>query len=310
MSRRKIFISWAAVSLVLLGCDSLFENQKAFPSRFPETVLHFLKSGDMPKVYLPKSLETYDPASATIFGDRATIPVIALWGDSHAGALLPVLDALGKEHKIAFRSYDMPSQPPMTGVTRRKLPDAKKRADYSAGALAAITGDSQIRTVILHARWASYTRDENLEKGPPALLDHSFDTIEAQRNYVISRLDDAVNQLLKAGKQVVIVHPMPEIAGAIPDYLAKLAAAGKEVPYEIRSDQYHSYNRKIVQALDAWTGTSNVKTIHPEQLLIRNARMRIRSGNELLYRDNDHLSVAGALYLKALFEPFFREPLR
>ncbi len=308
MSRKAVYISWIAASVLLLGWGSYIDHRHGFPSRFSDKVLNFLKSGEVPKEYIPMSMVNYSPSLATVFGDRSETPTIALWGDSHAGALLPVLDALGKEHHKAFRSYDMPSQPPMTGVTRMKFSMAKQRAAYSEGALAAMIADPQISKVILHARWASYSRDLSLDKGPPALLGLSFKTVETQRNYVVSRLNDAVDQLLKAGKQVIIVYPMPEIEAGIPDYLAKLAAAEEDVPEEIDCDRYDDYNREMIEALDVWKNTPNIITIHPEHLMMRNNnRLRIRSGDELLFRDNDHLSVAGALFLRDLFDSVFKD---
>jgi peptidoglycan/LPS O-acetylase OafA/YrhL len=306
--RGRVYASWAGASLLLLIAGSVVAKMEGLPNRFSPEVLQFLRPGAMIAKYRAKSLDTYDPKLATIFGDESQTPSMALWGDSHAGALLPVLDALGRDHHRSLRAYDMPSQPPMTGVTRIKLADRKKRAAYSDGVLAALTGDPNIHVVILHARWASYTRSDESGERPPQLLDHPFKTIASQRAYVISRLNDVVATLLKAGKKVVLVYPVPEIESDVPDYLAKLAAARETVPFEIENHSFQNYNESLVAALDHWKDQPGVTIIQPDTVLMKDGRMKIRIANELLYHDNDHLSPAGADHLRSLFEAVFNDP--
>jgi hypothetical protein len=265
--------------------------------------LNYLAAEAVPKRYLTKATESYDVFQAPVFGDASQEPTMALWGDSHANAILPVIDELGRKHGKAIVSFDMASQPPIVGVTRGRFADSKKRAGYTVGVLARLVESPQIHTVFIHARWASYARNDDQDaEPPPALYKHSFDTIEAQQRFISRHFDRTMDLLLEAGKRVVIIYPVPEIKDNAP---ARIAALGRTPPLEAEAREYDSYNSNAIAILDRWAGVPGVEPIRPASKLLRLGKVKIRDGDNILYRDDDHLSLNGALYLTDLFEELF-----
>ena len=50
---------------------------------------------------------------------------------------------------------------------------------------------------------------------------------------------------------------------------------------------------------------SNVSILDPSDLFLCNGLYRVADRGEALYRDTDHLTIAGAMLLRPLFEPLF-----
>ena len=312
LSRRKIFSSWAVASLILLVAAISTKNADGFPRRFSDQVNHYLNIttiSERPKPMVGV-IDRYDPNQAPIFGDDSAPPSIALWGDSHAGALLPMLHRIGQESGKSFISYDMPGQPPMTEVTQLEKSDRVNRSAYSREVLDSLKKNTSIRKVILHARWTSYTKGDVLlgNSKPQPIYGHPFETWEKQQAYIASRFDMVIRELLEAKKTVVIVYPIPETGVNIPLFLAKLAAAGETAPDHLPSLNFVVNHRDTLQMLDFWKDHPGVITIRPDRTLLDADQVRVQIEGQPLFRDDDHLSMAGSLLLRDLFEPIFREP--
>jgi len=312
LTRRQIFATWAFATLILLLGTIYTKTADGFPGRFSDVVNHYLEASS--RVERPSSrvnvADKYDPNQAPVFGDPSSLPTIALWGDSHAGALIPLLDEIGKANGKAFVSYDMPGQPPMTEVTQNDKADRKKRSAYSRGVLERLEKSPDIRKVILHARWTSYTKgDDILVAGrPQAIFDHPFATSKEQEAYIASRLDEVIKALLESKKIVVLVYPIPETGVNIPLFLAKYAAAGKATPDRLPSLNFEDYHRHSIRMLDNWKDNLGVVAIRPDRELIDSNQVLIKIAGHPLYRDEDHLSKAGTSLLRDLFQPIFSEP--
>jgi len=67
------------------------------------------------KSHSKKYIETFGNASPSY--DK-----IFLFGDSHAGAIKPFLDYIGKHHDFAFKTISTASYPPIAGINREEIP--------------------------------------------------------------------------------------------------------------------------------------------------------------------------------------------
>jgi peptidoglycan/LPS O-acetylase OafA/YrhL len=307
LTRRKIYAAWAVGSLAFLGICIAIKSSEGFPKRFPPSVLKFLSAENIPEEFRTNARETFDAKLAPVFGDKSRPPTIALWGDSHAGALVPLMDHLGRKYHKAVLSFDMPSQPPILEVIGARHSDREKRAGYLDSVVNRLTGTPEIETVILHCRWTFYTRGEHqaAHEPPPGIYRHPFHTVEDQEQFILERFNETMELLLKAGKKIVLIHPIPELSNNVPDLIAKFAAVGKLPPDESEAYEYHHYNQATIRMLDAWAGHPGVTVVHPDRKLLNHGKVKIRDGDKLLYRDDDHLSVDGALYISDLLNSAF-----
>lgn len=310
--RKTIFAFWSVASIAFLATAIGLTNADGLPGRFSGEVTRYLnvKAGSERPRSINAASDQYDASRAPVFGSPSATPTIAVWGDSHAGALLPVLDLIAKEAGKSFISYDMPGQPPMTEVTQLGKSSREKRDAYSKAVLKILVSDDRIQTVILHARWGSYANGGNPARtGLPQLLyKHPFKTVSEQETYIEQRLTDAVNKLVAARKRVVIVYPVPEPGIDVPSHFAKLAASSQRLPDEIYYGDYDRRNRKALDMLDSLMTLPQVETIRPDKELLREGWLKIQSDGKPLFCDKDHLSAAGALLLRRLLGSVFGNP--
>jgi peptidoglycan/LPS O-acetylase OafA/YrhL len=309
LRRKTVFAAWAVASVAFLGAAVVVKKGKGFPEHYPAEVRGYLDDRIWPQHFRSDAEETYEPDLAPVFGNTAAIPSVALWGDSHAQSLLPMLDAIAKDKGVAVRGYGMNAQMPMAGVTVVGMDHPEARSDFSAEVLADLKADAGIRTVILLARWNAYFfgNNEDSDMAPPAIVGQTFGTPAERENFIAAKLDETVTQLLAAGKKVVLVYPIPEPGLKVPDHVAKLVLAGGKAPDELVMAGYRQRVRPVREMFAKYETLAGVALVDPSGKLLRGEdRVSIRSGaGRLLYRDTNHLSVSGSMHLRELFEPVF-----
>lgn len=308
LNRRNVFAGWAAASAVFLAASIAVKQAEGFPGAYPAEVQGYLKDRVWPQSYRSDAEKTYEPDFAPVYGNAQKIPSIALWGDSHAQSLMPMLDAIGEEKGVAIRGYSMNAQMPVTGVTVVGLDEPELRSDFSAEVLDDLIRDAGIRTVILQARWNAYFHgnNEDARMEPPTIVGESFDTAGERERFIAGRLNETVTRLLEAGKKVVLVYPFPEPGLKVPDHVARIVLAGGAAPNELPLPGFDERTRAVEAMFEPYKLVHGVSMIDPTtKLLAGTERVKIREGGRLLYRDTNHLSVTGSFYLRGLFEPLF-----
>ncbi len=144
-----------------------------------------------------------------------------LWGDSHADAILPAVSRAAARAGRAGIFVGGEACPPLLGVTT-PMPGCRALND----AVAALARDSDIKEVILEARWAKYaegTTYGNEPSGRVALLDDACRTNSGDGNHAVFErgLTRTVAELQNLHKRIVIVAAIPEIGWPVPAVLAR-----------------------------------------------------------------------------------------
>jgi len=83
------------------------------------------KKNTMPDEYIKPTfgLESHSKKNIETFGStHPSYNKIFLFGDSHAGAIKPFLDYIGKHHNFSFKTISTASYPPITGINREEIP--------------------------------------------------------------------------------------------------------------------------------------------------------------------------------------------
>ena len=282
--RRRIFegAGLAMASMVLVGVAGVMSS--GWASRFPEEVLRLESYAD---AHDPRRNECHREEDKVIAFDKsciygaATPPTYAVWGDSHAVELVYALGEIAERHNKSVMQLTYSSCPPSLDMDIRIRPKCRSYNDKLVQFLAQ---DRDIGTVFLISRYENYRRE--------------VDKFSAG-------IRKSVAALLKAGKRVVLVYPIPTTSVSVPRTLARYAASGTDLnSLTIDEAAYLRRNLYAFQLLNSFT-EANVVRVFPHKRLCNHDACLVYANGAPLYFDQQHLNVNGAEYLAPLFEPLF-----
>ncbi len=245
-------------------------------------------------------------AFCAIGNARAVKATFLLWGDSHADAILPAVDAAAARLGIKGAFIGHGRCPPLLHVELTEEPTTRC-ARLNDEALR-ISLRPEITTVILAARWAYY--DQGTGYGPDAhearhLIDLSGMGAGEDRHTRFARMLAATVRALRiAGKKVVIVADAPEVALSVPETLARLRLYGGDADIRpLRAD--YEARQRFVSADFAGLARQGVTIVRPADALCDSLRCVVARNGRPLYVDQHHLSAFGAEQLAPLFSRAF-----
>jgi peptidoglycan/LPS O-acetylase OafA/YrhL len=209
---KPLLLRYAAISLAMATAFLFIYKREGFPERYPqlfdqEHLDDALSSN--PCILTGKNvmppLTCYDPASS-----RAKLVV---WGDSHAGALMPALKAKAEASGYTFSAILHTGCPPLIGVARYDLGDPNSYKDclaFNKQALHSILDDPSIKTVVLESWWESTFDPEETRQlvkdqvGPQKIRNDG-----ATLQLFDQALRQTLQTLLAAQKKVVVFNDSP-----------------------------------------------------------------------------------------------------
>jgi len=256
-----------------------------------------------------------DSGDACEIGEQmpaGTEPDLIIWGDSHALAMLAAFDEVLDAKGLAAVAYVKPGCAALVGVARADKENGEACEVHNQQVLREIRRYSGDETVILISRWALLTEGERAEgeAGSEAVLAaaETAATWEGNSNQsLVERgLDKAVRELSEEGVEVIVMRPTPEFGYDIPKAMVRQTWTGMEPQTLYRAD-YGARVSDTNAIIDHVVTRHDAEAVAPADLLCPDA-CRTSFRNEFLYRDDDHLSQAGAEWL--VREMFERKLLR
>ena len=157
-----------------------------------------------------------------------------------------------------------------------------------------------IDMVILHAYWSQYLKSTYEDK--------EFKDVAEREAYYARCVHDMIKSLLKAGKKVVLIYPIPVAGKNVPDFLARLLIAKNPLVESIPMPSFEEKNRFVMAAFEGLPQHPNLIRIRPHQHLMRGDRMLLMANGKPLYIDDNHLSVAGVEFIEDLLDQAFALP--
>lgn len=289
-------VRYGLVLAAMLGMLALVRYQQAYPSRLPATV---------------QAMEGMDEnvgSCLSDFGSSALPPAdrchpagaeFALLGDSHAASLAVGLREQVGQGGARLAEFTKPSCAPLFGYTRRSAlapAAAEECRDFLARAVAAITSDRSVRTVVLAGFWPA-AEDEQVLRVAGAGFTPAPGAEALERG--LARMIDV---LQRSGRRVVVVQDVPIfdedpklvlLAREIParNALHLVGAARPQEPARRPPVGTYARSRATVARL---ASASGAHLVDPWSQLCSSAGCEMIRDGQLLYRDRQHLSVAGA----------------
>ena len=197
-------------------------------------------------------------------------PTALLWGDSHGVEFAYILSrmAAGRGHSLVERT--MSSCPPVLGYDPPEVPACDR---VNRQVMDAIRADRRLRTIYLAGFWASS------RYAAPAIA---------------QGLDRTIAALVRDGRHVVLIGPVPFAPFDVPRRLAHLAQIGRlDQARGVARNETLAAADHIRAVADRWRA-SGLIYIDPAAAYCAAPRCAIVHDGAPLYFDSHHPSLAGA----------------
>ncbi|MEG1071052.1 MAG: acyltransferase family protein, partial [Akkermansia sp.] len=246
-------------------------------------------------------------------GNGFSSPSFILCGDSHAMAVAPGINKLSK--KIGINGlYDSSFSNLLSGISRHK---SRKNEIMDTGdemnALSQwLIQNKKISTVLLVSRWGvnalgcGMGKQESHRLLPLSLYylkerTISAKTVEENLKFFEKGLRNTCQQLKDAGKQVILFSSIPEREYYTPDFYWRLYRFGlkesKLLTNKTSLDIYYERQKFVLDVLKRLQDDHLAIVIDAAKPFLEGDGYVDKKGDVLLYKDDDHLSPAGAVYL-------------
>ena len=277
-SKRSMLPLFAFYAISSISIGWLYYGCSGFPGNWTPLALEFTKSRRVSIYYSGDDVDLTleNPQGIAIGASGPKIDFI-VWGDSHAQAMIPLLDKLGKDYgKKGLR------------ITRASTPAISKWAglDPVLADKWRLMVEEQVQanpgiTVYLISRW-NYYHD-------PLFLE---------------QMEQTVASLNELGAKVVLMEQVPLQPIAAPRVNA-LATRFPSLPMPFATlEQHLKLSEGVKRDLDKIDGTKFIR-LDPVPIIM--AWGTTAGPNQTYYSDSIHLSIAGAMKLEQLFSPLFRQ---
>jgi len=293
-TRRALFSVAAVSTCLILTFSWLLMRQEGWPGRLNSTAKSYLAGvsnlpayGDFP---FEKFHESAGPDFPQFGSPKAKQVEVMVWGDSHAGRILPAVHDLclkkGAAAQVAFYS----STSPTLGFYRRSRHALNERAQSWAETVIKTIREKRIPHTILVGFWQKATDGED-DRFSKALL-------------------QTVRELKQTGTTVWVMLDVPSQTFDVDKALA-LHAMNPSLfrdPADLAStqDQHRENNRLMYQLAPALI-EAGAKIIDPLPAFLTpdGQRSLIKADGKSLYSDFHHLTTVGAQRLVPFLQPIF-----
>lgn len=282
-----------------------------FPQRLPEK-LQVMVGSDLDKqlgyrncIGARRSFEKIQPEKACVLGAGEPAS-IAIWGDSHAAVLGGPLAARLATHGLSVRMLTMAGCSPVLQWIHTKKPEYVICQDHNRRMYDYLLKDTDIKVVILHAYWNDGIQRNDYDNGIGDrksdaghvinLGDDEDEPDEVRYSHLAESLQTEVQTLKAAGKQVIVVGPVPEPGFNVLDRLAKQYWTDGRlqqpltIPAKAALD-YAAPARRILMGAASKTGAI---WIDPAPLFCsEGGDCALTTTDKSLYFDDNHLAIIG-----------------
>jgi len=291
LKRRSQIFTFAGITIAMLLLAGLAINElQGVPSRIPAEALRDANGRTdralMKELGLKEALNGDFMELGT--GDKHLPIDLLVWGDSHAMAVTPVFDILCKEHSVRGVAATHSSTAPLIGYESQARFALKEDSIAFNNAVVEFIRCKHVRDVVLVAVWSDYMANRETAR----LRRHLLDTIDALRN---------------SGARIWIMKDVPRQRWNVPLALASAVWHGGDPEQLGLPLAEHARASRLQDRILVGISAPGVTLLDPTDLFMSPKNLcRVAEGGKSLYCDKHHLSVAGAMVLRPLFEPIFR----
>ena len=302
-SRRAVFVVSGASMAAVTAVAAVIWAGGGLPARLPADAARAFAAADDVD---PVSVRCRGPRmigadacrfGATPAGGQADF---LLWGDSHAGAVLPgvarAAEAAGKNGFLASKT----GCAPLLHVDRLDEGPDHRCADFNDAVLRFLTGRADMPVVILAARWALAAEGTRSDKpGAGALLVDRARDLPSGRvadNFAIfdAGLRATVAAVRATGREVVILGSVPEIGWPVPEAVGEHLLHGTPLPAAPTAADVERRNARVLGVFRDLGDEAGVRVVPVTAAFCDPVCAVVDAEGRPVYSDDDHLSRTGA----------------
>ncbi len=317
LSRSQVFVSSALVGglLIVLGLFGHFNE--GFSDRVPSwahSAINPKKSNWSLLNNCNNPIQSFPDISICKLGSDKSDFKIALWGDSHAEAIVSAFDNKLKELEISGGFIRNKYCGAIAGISTTKDINDVSRCERSQDALIAYLKTLDLQDIIILNRWTLQTLPvdgidessffDNHEGGVEAFPDMQTYTLNNAGVFTTNYKDKSkavikfIERFSDSGAQVVVIGAIPEVGWDVSQYNMKVILQTGRIP-EFISTSYNRYLERNQFIINTLSDINNklVHVVDPALIFCNNelvGRCVAQVEKTPLYYDNDHLSMAGA----------------
>ncbi len=301
ISKRIVFAA-AAMAMSAAAVFGAITGLSGWPSRFSPQVLAISEIRNAePDMFIIRACKGRPANNPCILGAPA-VPTVAIWGDSHALAMLPTFAELAERNGISVKAFVKTGCLVLLGSYLKNA--ASRCASHNARTIKILESSQDIRTVILMSYYAYYV--DRPDHGGPIRNDADASPVVPASQFEAD-LRLAVDRLLAAGKTVVLVYPVPNLEFSVPEAVGRvLVRGGDPTLLNLAIASFNRRERLVFDALDkAGQDSERIIRVYPHKRLCDAKQCLVYKDGQVLYGDDNHLSHAGAEIIIPDFEPIF-----
>lgn len=311
ISRKSVFILAGVLTIMFLAVGALGVYGKGWPTRMPESVRQAIKETELDGKLRDDggcNIQKNDFVPAhCIKGAQEVRPRFVLLGDSHAAMLAHELGEAFKNLGLSYMQYTKNACPFALGLTMSPSNNCDK---YQAEYLKYIDSAQGANTYIIASRWSDYVNSIRFENEGAASSRRKFSagkiplsaTEEERGQRIVQAYAESVTFLLRAGKRVILVYPIPAQPWDVPRRAerAMVFTPGNAREMSTEYSEIAQQDAAVTKAFDAIGLHKNLIRIRPAQKLCNTivpGRCAATENGHLLYIDDNHLSNYGARFI-------------
>jgi peptidoglycan/LPS O-acetylase OafA/YrhL len=307
-STRKSAYAYGVGSMVFLALLGFAFQQTSYEraAQVPEAARNIVFASDEREKRTERCFvspyDTGEYAGVCRIGARAEKPApdFLVWGDSHADAILPLLEKMAKERGLQGAVFVVGACAPVLGV--HQSPPATGCEEEKARAVSYIE-KYNVETIVLIARWTYY-----VEGGPDrarvAYITDSGElstSPEAAARALARNFAPTVEKLTAGGRNVVVMKQVPEQLGFNAREAYYTLARSEEEIESVAVPTHLAYQKRSNDIIDALTHIPGVSVLDPTPFFCAEDVCPLQKGATFLYRDGNHVSIAGVMQMEPLF---------
>ena len=310
-STRPLFFATGGAVAVMIAIGLSFSERNGLPDRFSPEVLSM--THDPSTHYRIRAWDYYQKHKT--FPTLGASPEEAerqmlIWGDSHALALLPLLEELALEYNTCLHIAAHPSTPPLLDVYTERI--GKPFRNWGDLVLN-YAKENAISDVLVHARWRIYTEgppDGDMRSLVSTTTTHSRTPAQAEEVF-LPALKHTLEALEEQNMKVALMDDVPFQPKSVPETVILAGSRGID-PNTLgpRREAQQTLTRRIDDLIQQAIEGTSVVHLDPDPILLdeKTDRFALLRDGKILFTDQHHLSPNGTRQVRPLLEPFFADP--
>lgn len=312
-SHKVLFAFSGCAILTAIAFAFVVNKYDGLPERLPKDALRLYQAtNDRSQFYSKRCFADTDGSGLTPdqirksdlcrVGASSGEPQFLIWGDSHAAAIAPAIDAAAHRIGVSGLFVGRASCPPLPNADFGPSAAVKRCADHTS-AVMSLVEQRQFAFVFMIAYWPKYVHRAELP-GQGIYFDPNVEPSTVDWSAPVrASLETTLAEFARQGTRAILVMDVPEMGHAVPEALARALISGSSLDIAPSLDYTNKRQALARRILEETAKSLGALVIDPLSAICDAHRCHAIHDGVVLYADQDHLSAKGAESLAPLFYP-------